>query len=59
MYSIIIAIHTRRGCSGRGSGEIIEVVWDCQGDEVKLLDCMRDSRNCDHRMDAGVYCSGF
>ena len=62
---LILAIHVRRGCAGQGSGSMRIIgngeFWKCDGDELCLLDvdCRHNSRiMCDHRMDAGVYCSG-
>ena len=45
---------------GQGSGDIfIGAAWRCDGSESKLLDCNRNnSILCDHKRDAGVYCSG-
>ena len=53
------AVYVRRGCAGQGSTRhIIEVQWKCTGNEQRLVDCQRGNKMCDHRMDAGVYCSG-
>ena len=56
----LLAIHVKRGCAGQGprSQGIIQVVWRCTGREANLLECNNQSRECDHRRDAGVYCSG-
>ena len=43
---------------GEGSGQIVEVEWDCEGGEASLLDCRTAPRNCGHDKDAGVYCFG-
>ena len=43
---------------GEGSGGIVEVEWRCVGTERNLLDCPRNSDNCGHNRDAGVYCFG-
>ena len=43
---------------GEGSGQIVEVEWDCKGGEASLLDCPREPRDCNHNRDAGVYCFG-
>ena len=37
------------------------VEWECNGEELRLLDCNKGyttASRCDHRRDAGVYCSG-
>ena len=60
---ITIAVFARRGCAGQGTGEIFdsEAEWHCNGNESRLLDCSRTQvrEPCDHRRDAGVYCSGI
>ena len=46
---------------GQGTGEIFEAEWRCNGSESYLLDCQYTNQTrgpCDHRRDAGVYCSG-
>ena len=59
-----IAIHVRRGCAGQGSGGILRVHWNCAGEESNLLNCSMVENDgialacIDHKMDAGVYCSG-
>jgi hypothetical protein len=60
-----IAIHVRRGCTGQGSGGILRVRWNCNGEEPNLLNCSMVENNrtkysdcIDHKTDAGVYCSG-
>ena len=58
-----IAIFVRRSCAGQGSGGIVKKGWECTGDEERLEDCSTaeadpEIRVCDHRTEAGVYCSG-
>ena len=58
---LFTAREATRACTGQGSGGIIEVIWRCSGDEQKLSDChqaMVGVRTCDHKRDAGVFCSG-
>ena len=46
---------------GEGTGEMFEAEWHCNGSESYLLDCQYTNQTrgpCDHRRDAGVYCSG-
>ena len=61
-YNLLDATYVRRGCAGQGreDQDTVRVVWRCSGEELKLLDCNRinTSAPCDHRRDAGVYCSG-
>ena len=57
----IIARHVLRACTGEGTGEILEAIWFCRGNESMLNDCNKtllSKGTCDHRRDAGVYCSG-
>ena len=54
-----IAIHVRRGCTAQGTGGILQVRWLCTGEESRLLNCSAQViAECDHKRDAGVYCSG-
>ena len=62
LYKSLDAIYVRRGCTGQGSKDqgIIKAQWKCSGDESMLLNCPKNEKTsiCDHRRDAGVYCSG-
>ena len=61
-YTSLDATYVRRGCAGQGpeGQDTLKAVWGCSGEESKLLDCNRTNTSspCDHRRDAGVYCSG-
>ena len=61
-YASLGATYVQRGCAGQGpeDQDTVKVVWGCSGEESQLLDCNRTNTNatCDHRRDAGVYCSG-
>ncbi|XP_041035675.1 scavenger receptor cysteine-rich type 1 protein M130-like [Carcharodon carcharias] len=46
---------------GEGSGPIWQDVYECQGNEAILWDCLttpRNQHNCTHRHDVSVICSG-
>ena len=46
---------------GAGSGEVLRVVWNCEGTEKFLLDCPTvDANYCNSplQIGAGVYCFG-
>ena len=61
-HILLVATYVRRGCAGQGSEDqdSLKVVWGCSGEESKLLNCSKTKTTslCDHRRDAGVYCSG-
>ena len=59
--TVTAAVSATRGCAGQGlNPDTIKVVWKCSGHESRLFDCNRTETTspCDHRRDAGVYCSG-
>ena len=61
MIYITAAVSVRRGCAGQGlNQDTLKVIWECSGRESRLLDCKQTETGlpCDHRRDAGVYCSG-
>ena len=54
-----IATYVQKRCAGQGSGNIIEAQWSCDGKELKLINCTMNMAECNHKRDAGVYCSGW
>ena len=61
-HILLVATYVRRGCAGQGpeDQDTLKVVWGCSGEESKLINCSKTKATslCDHRRDAGVYCSG-
>lgn len=63
MINFILAIAERNSTVfGPGSGEILSVIWRCNGTEDHLLECSMiqtpRTLKCEHDRDAGVYCYG-
>ena len=63
VYTLIVKAVAERNVTvfgeGSGSGNIVNVMWNCNGAETHLLNCsMSSPKKCNHDRDAGVYCFG-